>query len=282
MKKFVLIMTVGFAVCALTGFVGCSDDDEDQILGPGASDTAAVDLFMSEFDDMGEVNGEMLGFTMGFIDSIMALGGAGKVAAGAEAHILLTYHDASQYWYCTALDSSDEDNEVFYFVDSLQFRHGSTPVQWPVDTLLTEVRSYMRLTVTGDNIDTATAWQNVVLTADNPQSDTLSVSGTGGLLVELSEMDIDYTDTTICEVDFDLGFVYTELVFDMSAADEDGPGCPRSGTLAASGSVAITCTGADEGSVSGTFGVTQVFDDGTVTTTVQYGGFTFKGTDTCD
>jgi len=282
MKKFVLILTMGLAVCALTGFVGCSDDDET-VLGPTAADSAKVEMIFGEFDDMGEVNGLMLNSTMHFIDSIMTAAGAGKTAAGVEIHVTLEWHAASEYWYCTAVDTSDSDGEVFNFVDSIQFLHGTTPVQFPVDSLLTEIRSDMRLTVVGEDIDTAFAWQNVVLTMENPESDTLIISGTGGLLAEVSEMEIEGTDTTVCDVYFNLGFVYTGLVFDLSSVGEGGElGCPLEGTLAATGSVDINCTGANEGSVSGAWAVTEVFDHGEVTITVQFGGFTFRSTETCD
>jgi len=281
MKRFVLMVTVGIAVCALTGLVGCSDDD-DEILNPTAADSAEVEMFFSEFDDMGEVNGDMLDLTLRLIDSIMTAGGAGKVGATADVHVTLTWHAASQYWYCTAVDSSDHGDEVFNYMDSIQFLHGETAVQFPVDSLLTEVRSDLRLDVTGEGIDTATAWQTVVITAESSGGDTLHVTGSGGLLAEISEMDIEGPDTTTCDISFDLGFTYTNLVFDMTQADEEGPGCPRAGALAATGSVDISCTGAHDGTVSGTWTVTETFDDGEVTIVIQHGGFEYRTTQSCD
>ncbi len=281
MKKLLLILTLGLATFALAGFVGCSDDEET-VIGPSAADSAKVEMVFSEFDEMNSVNGEMLFLTLEIIDQVMNPGGGRKIAS-PEADILLTWHGDSEYWYCTAEDTSDSGDEVFHYVDSVQFLHGSTPVQFPIDSLLTEVRSDMRLTVTGDHIDTASAWHSVALTMEDARSDTLTVSGTGGLLAQVTETEIDDNDTTICDVYFNLGFVYTSLVFDVSSlGDEDELGCPLTGTLASTGSIDIDCTGADAGSVSGSWAVSQVFDHGEMDYTIQFGGFTFRGTETCD
>lgn len=281
MKRLLGLMVLGLALCALTGFVGCSDGDDNDLVGPTASDSAEVEMFMSQFDEIDEANGQMFNGMIRFIDSIMAAGQVGKVSGTAEAHVTLEWHAASQYWYCSAVDTSDYGDEVFTYVDSVQFFHGDDIVQWPVDTLLTEVHSFMRLYVTSDYIDTATATQNLVLTVQTPGSDTVFVTGTGGLLADVNEMDIDGADTTICNLYVDLGYVYTGLRFDMSSGSGDDVGCPGAGTMAATGSVDVTCTGAFEASVSGDWAVTEEFDNGEITIVIQHGGFTYRTTEYC-
>jgi hypothetical protein len=281
MKRLILLMILGLALCAVNGFVGCSDDDDNDVVGPTAADSAEVEMFMSEFGEFDQSNGQMFNAMMYFIDSIMKAGGAGKVSAAAEVHITLEWRPLDQHWLCTAVDTSDSGEEVFYYVNAIQFLHGNDTVQWPADTLLTEVRSDMRLTVTSEDIDTAYGTQNLVLTVETPGSDTVTANGTGSLVADISEMDIEGSDTTICDISVDLGYAYTDLMLDLTTSSGGEVDCPFSGTMAATGSVDVTCTGAWEGSVGGNWTVTQEFDNGEVTIIIQHGGFTYRTIQYC-
>jgi len=279
MRKLLLLTTMGLLLCAASGFVGCSDDDNN-ISGPTAEDTAKVDMFMSEYSGIDEVNGHVVSMTMHFIDSIMEEASASKVAAVVGIHMTLDWHSASEFWYCTAVDTTEE-GEVFSYIDSIQFLHGEESVQWPVDSLVTEVRSFQRLHVTSEMIDTATIWQNLVFTVLEPQDDTLHASGSGGLLAEVHEVNVEGNDSTLCDVSYDMDFTYNHLKF-LDTGEGLNLSCPRSGSLAATGTFGMSCTGTNESTLGGTWSVTEEFDDGMINFTIQHGGFTFKGSDSCD
>lgn len=287
MKKLFLLSFITVLAASLFMF-GCSDDNED-VISPGSNDDPSYLTFISQFEGMDEVTGDNVEITFGFIEEIMmsmpvktSRWSFPKKASGAN-DVLVTYHTASGYWYCTADDYDPMDSIMFNYVDSIQFKHGSTVVQWPNLDYLTEVKSYFTLTAEKNQVSMGSITQNLVITIAVPGSDILAVNGSGSIDVATEFTEIDMYDTTTCSVDFDYDVLFSNLVMDMNANNEEsGLPCPESGMLSYTGAVVIGCTGANTGSVSGNWNVSESFDQGIISVVIISGNNSWSFTDSCD
>jgi hypothetical protein len=156
------------------------------------------------------------------------------------------------------------------------------PVQWPDEDALSEIRSFKTLTMTGEEIVAAGAYQNLVLTVDPMVADLLHLDGAGGVNAEVEFEDTEMGQTSNCSVDADMGYLVNDIVMDISEGGSEGPGCPRSGTLSYAGSIDISCTGDRELSVSGSWSVSQTFDNTNVAYSVSNGSNGWTLNETCD
>lgn len=287
MKKLLFMSFIAILAASLVMF-GCSDDD-DNITTPGSTDDPSYLTFISQFEGLDEITGENVEATFAFIEEIMASMPLktsdwenSSKTAGYEA-VNVTYHEASGYWYCTADRYDPYDSLTFNYVDSIQFKHGNTVVQWPNLDLLSEVRSYLTLTAIKNDASIGTLKQNIVITVAIPGSDVLTLNGNGSIDVTTEFTDVDMYDTTTCSIDFDYNVAFTNIIMDMNASSgEGGLPCPETGSIAYTGAAVIGCTGADSGSVSGNWNVTQTFNQGVITIVVYNGDNSWTMTDSCD
>ncbi len=282
MKKLVWLAMI---LLLLAVVVGCDDDDDDG-LSSGDLNDPSLNLFMEEFDGVDEMNGNMLAMMLQFVDSIGSMEpdpAILKVTSPTDGTI--EYHGTTKFWVVTTQEGDDED--TFNIVDSIQFRHGSVPVQWPKDDSLTEVRSYMTVTTTAGSSASGTIYQNLVATLPYPNADTVTFNGSGGIDYVTSYWDADGTDTTYFAIDNEISLSVTNLTYDvdnMWNESDDGEelACPSSGALIYTGDIDIEATGATTGHVTGTWKVTEVFSDGQVTFTVEHGNQYWTVTEDCD
>lgn len=255
MKRYLMILPALMLCLALPLFIGCSDDDADTIVNTITGDLNDPDLvmFMEEFEDMDNLTGTMFDLTFGlFIDSILLIEHKPQVPNGPDP--LITYHPDSKFWYCELEEYNGEDSTTLHYIDSIQFLHGEAIVQWPDLDLLSELRSYMTLVVSGNHIDTATAHQNLVVTIDNPGSDTIMVNGSQDLYAVYDDVYIDMDDTTFCESDVNYDMTISSLIVNV-----DGDDGPLGGTITYTGTLNVNCTGANPESISGSWSVVQTF-----------------------
>lgn len=277
-RLFLLFVLAGL----LTGvFFGCSDDETDNPLTPGDPEDPDYTLFVDQFDGMNNTNLDMFGVTFGFIDLIGNPEVSSSTAPKITGDPTYEYHEASGYWYCTWVDTNEYD-EIHTYVDSLQFKEGSTAVQWPDMDSVTEIRSYVTLTLTGPTIDTGIAHQNLVITANEAGSDTIIINGSADLLADATFEDIDDADTTVCTMNVDYEITLTNLLYNTEYMNYEGElTCPRSGSVVFNGSFDLACTGADSGAISGTWNVTEAFAEGDVTMTITHGDNVWTVIDEC-
>lgn len=289
MKKLFLLSLITLFAAGLVMF-GCDSSDDDKVTTPGSETDPAYLTFMSQFEGVDEITGDNVSMAFMFMEEIMSSQPvkSSKWSSNTKAADLnggslsLIYHEASGYWYCTADEYDPMDSISFNYVDSIQFKHGSTVVQWPDLDYLTEVKSYFTLTAEKNLVPMGSISQNLVITIAVPGSDILTVNGNGTINVTTEFTDVDMNDTTTCSVDFDYNVAFNALILDMNQGSESGLPCPTSGALVYTGAAVIGCTGAHTGSVSGTWNVTETFDHGSVSIVVNNGTNSWTMTDSCD
>ena len=256
MKRFLIILPAVLLFVAMPFFIGCSDDDEDTVINsiPGDLNDPNLAMFLEEFEGMDDLTEEMFSTATGlFMDSIIRSAAKPKTITGPL--FLITYHEDSKFWYCEAENYDPTDSMTFFYIDSIQFMHGDNIVQWPNPELLTSVSSYLTLHASGPHVDTAIAHQDMVVTIAVPGSDTLTINGTQDFMASYEFTDIDLNDTTVCQVDID----YDMSIDDLEVAMAGETNGPHAGTITYTGTMNMECTGADAGSISGSWTVVQTF-----------------------
>ena len=131
MRRLFILALLLLALVTLFLAVGC-DDDDDTVTG--STDDPRLEAFDMIFGQVEMGTQQMVGLPLMFMDSIMTEGlGLGK----GRSHSLqgfhnytLTWHEASQYWYCTA--ELIDDYTTVSVIDSIQFRYASGPVKYPL------------------------------------------------------------------------------------------------------------------------------------------------------
>jgi hypothetical protein len=275
MKRFLILTPMVLLLAALFA-VGCGDNKESNPLTPGDPDDPGFVIVTDQIQGIDGMTTEMLGTTLNIVDQVM-----NQQPAAKPGVYTLEYHETSGYWYY--YDSyTDGETSQFTVVDSIQFLEGSNAVQYPDPELLTQVNSYLTLTgtSTGDGTD-GIIHQNIVITTPTPASDTLIINGNGDISASYSYTDYIDTDSTVCSGTFDLqmnidgiSLVTSELQTELS--------CPYAGTVAYSGSIDAMCSGGgNDALATGTWSVTQEFDQGTMSVMVISGNNSWSMTEQC-
>jgi len=283
MKKLIWFLASLMIVAGLLFVAGCDDDDDDNGLIPGNENDPSLDAFLHGYEDYDDITGEMVEGTIYFFYGIIDLiESTSKLSASADPTI--EYNAGSQFWYCTETIVEDVTIEM---VDSIQFFHGDTPVQYPNTDSLTKIVSYMRITATGEYITTGTAYQNLQITTKDVEGDTIAINGTGGINTEYIVMDINETDTTTCDVSYNFATSFNNLLWYADEIFPDNPDyigefdCPMSGSITSSGPFSASCTGAETTSVGGNWTVTDVFTNPNIKTTISNGTYVWDHTEQC-
>ncbi len=272
---------------------GCSDEDNGT--GPGDPNDPQYLTFLEEFGGINEQNGGMVELSFMFIGDVFEGIPAAKsyFKPGSELEYTIAYHAASEYWYISgsSVEVDGEDTLTFTFVDSLQFKHGDNVVQYPVDDSTTSIHSVFTLNAAGEMINEAVMHHDITITKQNPGDSILVINGTGDISADLEYENIVETDTTVCStvIDYNVGYANIHLPKpgggeELAAASpvEELP-CPQSGVLTFSGTISHACIGASESvALSGSWNVTEAFDDGVITITVTNGVNTWSITESCD
>jgi len=274
-----------FALSLTVMFVwGCNSDDTNPT-EPGDPNDPEYQLFTDEFDGIDDVTGLMSGFMFYLIDSIGQLGQTAppmRTKAALDFSASLAWSSAANAWVATVDDYESEDGTIFGIVDTVRFHHGAQLVQWPDSDSLTQIDSYCWVTASGEG--DGTAFQRVSLTRpDGLQSPLLQVDGNGSIEVTFTSTDSTLQGVTTCEGTVTFTSTFNGVVMNEDALfDTEGEmNCPQSGSIAYTGAVSISCTGANTASVTGQWSVTQAFNNGTVTTTISNGSNTWTATENC-
>jgi hypothetical protein len=277
MKKF-LILTPMVLLLAALFVAGCGDDKESSPLTPGDPEDPGFVIVAEQLQGIDGMTSGMLGTTLNIVDLVMNQQPAAKPGA-----YTLEYHEASGYWYYEESYTEGEGSE-FTVIDSVQFREGVNVAQYPDPELLTQVNSYLTLTgtTTGDGVN-AVLHQNIVITSPTPASDTLIINGNGDIDASYSFTEYMDTDSTVCSGDLNLQMNITNISLDMTQQLETELSCPYAGSVVYSGSIYAQCSGGGaDGLATGSWSITQVFDEGMMAVTVISGGNSWSMTEQCN
>ncbi len=292
MKKIVVWMLALGLMVALV--VGCGDDDtptEPNDLETGSLDDAEFVLAEEAFYGAEDFSDEMFFWMELFIDSIFweasqQGGSSAYVDKPLADSIFATYHGSSQYWYLyfravdTTWGAGDVVEEIVTVIlrDSMQFLHGTDPVQWPDTMLLTSVINGAGLSVsTMTGLGNAMATQNV------------TVVGAAGEIANHGDVTLDGTRTFTlvlvgeggqCSVELDASATATEVA--MNVAEMEEGGCPASGNLVHVATITIECTGDTTFTFSDTWTFDQTFFGDTIQVVVENSTTRWTFTDTCE
>lgn len=275
MKKL-LVITPMFLLLTALFMAGCGDNNESNPLTPGDPEDPGFVIVSDQLQGIDGMTSEMLGTTLNIVDLVMNQQPAAKPSA-----YTLEYHEASGYWYYYESYTEGELSQ-FTVVDSIQFKEGTNAVQYPDPALLTQVNSYLSMTstATGDGFN-ASVNQNIVITTPTPGSDTLIINGSGDLETVYSFTEYTDTDSSVCSGAFDLDMNITNISVVTSELQTE-LSCPYAGSVVYVGSVYAMCDGISSGGLAtGTWSVTQVFDEGTMAITVISGSNSWSITEQC-
>ena len=271
MKRLFFLTVLPVLTLGLTTFLGCSDDEKST--NPALQEGDTLDptfvAFKEGFDGVDEYTGMMLDVMFSMADSVMSNPANPNnkpvvVPTSLEVEadsLLVTYHALSQYWYFYFLQTSGLD--TMEIVDSIQFLHGSTPVQWPDSALLSGMKSGLSL-YWQMGVAVVTASQAVDLVGDFPNLGVITANGSQELNITLIDDNVDVnSDSMFCHFVFTFTTDFNDVVFRLSQFDN---GCPLSGTIVSTGTAGINCMGeTDSVKYSGSWAVTQTFNGDTIT-----------------
>lgn len=271
MKRLFFLTVLLVLTFGVTTFMGCSDDEKST--NPALQEGDTLDptfvAFKEGFDGVDEFTGMMLSVMFNMADTVMndpsnPNNKPAVVPASLDVQadsLLITYHALSQYWYFYMLQTSGLD--TLEIVDSIQFLHGATPVQWPDSALLSGMKSGLSLywQMSGAVV---TASQAVDLAGDFPNLGVITANGSQQLNISFIDDNVEVnSDSMFCHFDFTFATEFNDVVFVLSQFDS---GCPSTGTIVSTGSAGINCMSeTDSVRYSGSWSVTQTFNGDTIT-----------------
>ncbi|MEW5796088.1 MAG: hypothetical protein AB1772_06975 [Candidatus Zixiibacteriota bacterium] len=281
MKRVVLFwLTAAMAIAALN-LVGCSSGKDTKPLEPGDPESPTYQMFSAQFEGVDEIAGDMFERTFILMDSIMSGEGA-PARAPMPAATTAVWDEATQSWIFTIVELNQEEELTFTVVDTIKFWHGTTAVQYPKGDSLTRVTSRLWMTAEGTGDNGGSGHIFVTIERQGDLHEVLVVDGSGAIEGHFSYTDIVETDTTSCSGSVNFTLSANNLTLDLNNMWENEElNCPISGSLGYTGSVNIACTGANAGSVVGTWTVNETFHDGTVTFVFSNGTNTWTASHPC-
>ncbi|MEW6413244.1 MAG: hypothetical protein AB1483_12360 [Candidatus Zixiibacteriota bacterium] len=267
MRKLILFAVI--IGLALSVVVGCGDDD-DTPTTPIVKDDGELNdpeflAALEAYYTAGSMSDMMLGWIDILIDTVFEdsalLSASGKpiVITATSDSVYGTYHSTSNYWYfyASAVDTIFgqgqvvEDIVTFLLEDSIQFLHGTTPVQWPDSTLLTAIKNGVALTLDSGEGD-LTAGQFLTLTGDIVMRGDVTLTGSRSFDMAI----YDESDDT-CTLTLDMTTTASSIEGNLTVLEEGG--CPSAGSLTNAGIIGINCSGDSAWSFNDNWVVTETF-----------------------
>lgn len=294
MKKFFILATVMLIIGGLIFILGCSDDEETtEPVVKQTGDTNAVD-FEAAGEAMGfvdEVNNMMFGMMFEIMDTIYndpgfpasSKSGLTEFSAGVDSDtLILTYHSGTNYWYLFAQSVDTESVDLqpvvitMTFMDSLQFLHSGTPVQWPDSALLTGVKHGVSLVFTSsDSLGGVTAHQLVTVSGDIPNAGDAEIDGISSFDIFIQTDD----STPYCFFDVNLGANFVDIMANLEGLSYDG--CPSSGSASYSGAMSLGCVGDTSFTYNDNWSVVQTFSGTSMHYVVENSTYRWEFDDDC-
>ncbi len=298
MKRLLLLSTLLVVGLTLAFVAGCSDDDtvagSDQKT-VGNTNDPVLDIIGAPFEFSQEFSIDMITKLFDVIDAVAndngnpGMPGFDNRNLGSSAladSMMLTYHSDTKYWYYyfSASDTfyvEQEDGSDLpvamnmVIIDSVQFIHGTTIVQWPDSALLTSVKMGISIQMTADDQSmNVQGGQILTLTGDLGGGTELLVNGTQELETSLN------IGMMLCSFSTDMSATFTDLVLDDAVFN--GTGCPPSGIASYTGSISVSCEGDTTFTFSQAWAVTQTFAGDSMHVVVENNTTRWEFDEACD
>ncbi len=253
MKRIILTLVIILAITGLVYFAGCSDDDETSTgtTTKPAGDTLDYTYIGAEqalSDAMNNVPLElnaMINGLWGVLDSMASLPSAKPLSVLQPDTVW--YNADNSYWYAieetTGLSNS-------YQIDSLQFMHGNTAVQWPDTAQLTRINGGMYAVVTNGVVSKAVAadtlfkytFQGSVFGEAGNIAAYSDVTVVGAGSVYLQNMPVKDASVLYCQYAISDNFVIGNVQLNLYLVFDQGS-CPESGTITHNAALTLSCSG---------------------------------------
>jgi hypothetical protein len=288
MKRILGLGAALILLMNLSLWVGCGDDDEGTTTPTLTQGDTLDPVFLSfrdGYENVDQFTSMMLDITFGVTDSILndpsnPNAKAVFIPNGLDVEAdssYLTYHASSGYWYLYEGYYDPRDSAIV--IDSVQFLHGATPVQWPDSAQLSGIKSGLSLfwSIEGDVV---TGSQNMSLTGDFPNFGMVTANGTQQVSYAYHDSHVEVVDDTLgCDFDMTFNSTITNVVFPLGNIEDI---CPQSGTMVHTATVDVGCVGeTDTLDYSGGWKVTLTFAGATSTWVIENTTTRWSGTDSC-
>ncbi len=288
MKRILALGAALILLMCLSLWVGCGDDDEGTTT-PALTQGDTLDpvflSFRDGYENVDQFTSMMLDIMFSVADSVLSDPSNPNAKAvfipnglDVEADSLyLTYHASSGYWYLYEGYYDPRDSAII--IDSVQFLHGATPVQWPDSAQLSGIKSGLSLfwSIEGDVV---TGSHNMTLTGDFPNFGIVTANGTQHVSYAYHDSHVEVVDDTLgCDFDMTFNSTITNVAFPLGNIEDV---CPQSGSLVHMVTVDVGCVGeTDTLDYSGGWKVTLTFAGATSTWVIENATTRWSGTDSC-
>ncbi|MEA1981602.1 MAG: hypothetical protein U9N54_11615 [candidate division Zixibacteria bacterium] len=255
--------------------IGCGEDDiaSSQKADGELTDTEFL-MAKNSVEGFTQYTSQMFGSMTWMVDTVVNASPNGVMIKNftepftpyaTSDSLIFSFHTSSQYWYyyacfeeSTLIIDSVWEVEQMIVIDSVQFLHGSTPVQWPDSTLLTGINSGARVEITTtENNSSIVAYHLFTIEGDFFNMGTGTLNGSNGL--EITGADSE----SGCVITIDFDGTATDLVVNLDDLGS-GESCPSSGTIIHTGSMSFVCTGETNFNFSDSWNINQTYDNGSV------------------
>jgi hypothetical protein len=253
MKRTFLTIVVLSVVAGLVYIAGCSNDNKSTTSSTTKpmGDTldpvfiGANQALEGAKDSLPAALGAMVGGLWGVVDSMGAL--KSEKPLGAMQPDSVWFNSDNNYWYAL-----EETSDIYYRyqIDSLQFMHGNTAVQWPDTNLLTRINGGVYAVVTGGILDKALVGDTVFkYTFQGSMSGEagsiahygdVAISGSGNIYIDFLPAK-DASDLS-CGYEIDDNYQINHVQLNLITVFELD-GCPVSGNVTHNAGLTLACTG---------------------------------------
>jgi hypothetical protein len=293
MKRLLFLGVVAAMTVGLALLYGCSTSTEPTNKLTGDTTDAMFQAAANVFDDADGYDQMMIYSIFNMSDQITTPQvtanpkNPGVPGIAAVAPVLPIYHEASQYWYLGSDTSlaTDLDTLMLSLADSLQFLHGTTPVQYPDPALLTSIKSGARFSMTTVAVpDTIIVTQNVTVSGAAGAiagRGTVQISGLGMLHGHVESLAGPSDSLPSCAASFSFANTWNSVTVNVASVVDSGL-CPTAGTVAHVGTLNVGCAnGQNSLQFSGIWSMLETFSGDIATVVYESPTTRWTVTDTC-
>jgi hypothetical protein len=252
MKRLLFLGACSVLAVGLALLFGCSTSTEpiNKLAGDTTDATflTAASVFEGAYVYDQEMIHSMFSMTGGIItpQAVPAPCKYDRVGVAAVVPPVAIYHEISQYWYI-GVDTSlatDLDTTDFFFADSIQFLHGSTPVQYPDSALLTSVKYGAHLSLARKTVpDTIIVTQRATVTGAAgaiASRGTVQINALGTFHGHGENLTGPNDSLPTCTANFNFANSWNGVAVNIAAVMDSGA-CPTAGTMAHVGTLNVDC-----------------------------------------
>jgi len=278
MKRLLFLGVLLMLGASLAFIAGCDEDEATNPTEKAVGDTLdpVFGALEEGFEGVDEMTPFMLSQSLGFAFFILydtSESVAGKYPFSIEGlesasdSVFYTYHSNSQYWYfyASSVDTSVSGDTVedITIEDSIQFLHGSSPVQWPDSAELTGINAGGSVSIHSAPADTLSFNQNFTIIGNISGMGDVVINGNGQVI---GAGDFDTDSLGSCHGSLTLTQTISNVEINLTDMDEED-NCPAAGVIHLAGTAGIECICGDTTlSFNDSWTITQTFSGDYITT----------------